>query len=60
MIKFEMNDVEEERYNEFIKTLSNKELTELDVIFSNGSGIGQTVELKVGKKITDITDYDSW
>ena len=59
-MKFELNENEEKSYNNFIKKLSKKYLNDVEIIFSNGGGIGRCVKVKAGKHEKDITDYSSW
>lgn len=60
-MKFELNEKEVQAYEKFMAGLPKKYRSmPKEIIFSIGSGIGVAVSVRVGDKINDITDYNSW
>ena len=61
MIIFDLNKKEEKSYKKFLNKLSKKyKNKKIEFIFSQNSGIGTSIKVKIGKKRKDITDYKSW
>lgn len=58
VINFQLNDIEEQRYNEF----RSQHCGIIDIIFCKDGGIGVNSWVKCrgcGQKL-EITDYDCW
>jgi len=57
----ELNEVEKENAQNFLNKLPKRlKYSDVELIFSNGAGIGIGITIKVGDKSKDITDYTSW
>jgi len=60
-MKYELTEIEEKNLQKFLKKLPKEFKNKgYDIIFSNGSGIGIGVAVRVGDIEKDITDYKNW
>lgn len=60
-MKFELNEIELERYQKWFDKLPKKyKKLKIEFIFSNSSGIGTSSKVRVGDKECDLTDFSCW